>query len=286
MVYLQPLILLIPLSGLSLAFPVESDHSALNRRGPIIDCDIFTSTGNNPQYSMNCTEFDGQDGYPKTIAGGQVDFYHYTDKWDANDPGTIKDVSDVEEALNNVLPSYQSYGAKFDVVVILSTTLVDKQGHNDWEEQAKTGTHTPCFVRIAADASSITETVAHECYHCVQAANRDWPVNVKYNGWWSEAVPEFYTDVFYPIHAKTSFTRGYKYDTPLYQQRAIQLLYSGSFSRDMAGTTAKSTPWFSMNLLLLLFLKLGQSYQHTRISASLSGFCRRLCEQRDQVRRW
>jgi hypothetical protein len=220
--------------------PVEPNHGSLVKRSacgprPIVDCEQFSPTGDNPTQHLCCREYI-RGSYPRTIGGSRVDLYRYTNGWDPNDETTISNLASISDALEDVMPVYEEFGVSFDLIVIFSKTLPDIDGKGVYGyEQEKVGTTTPCFVRVQDDVPgqpvdpglSLEQTIAHETYHCVEDANRagQLPTDA-FNGWWLEGAAEFYANDFYPDHTQGAWPRLYDGSKPLYKQSyAVSLFF-------------------------------------------------------------
>ncbi|KAK5268603.1 hypothetical protein LTR96_006310 [Exophiala xenobiotica] len=202
---------------------------------PVIDCEQFSDSGSDGSEHLCCREYL-RGSYPRTIGGRKVDLYRYTEGWNANDQDTIAHLASIGDALEKVIPSYESFGVQFDMVVIFSKTLPKVDGSDVFGyESEKTGLTTPCYVRVqnAVPGSpsdvglSLEQTIAHETYHCVEDANRkaDLP-SADHNGWWLEGAAEFYAMDFFPDHTDEAWPRNYDPSIPLYKQSyAVSLFW-------------------------------------------------------------
>ena len=189
---------------------------------PIIDCEQFSAYGNSPAEHLCCREYV-RGSYPRTIGGSRVDLYRYTQGgWDPNNQTTIGHLESLGDALEKVLPLYESFGDTFNLIVVFSKPPLEDEGTAvDGYEQETPGTTSRCYVRIEdADDLTIEQTIVHEVYHCVEDSNRNGnaPPADDFNSWYIEGVAEFYAADYYPFHQDNTWIRKYNPSIPLYKQ--------------------------------------------------------------------
>ena len=177
------------------------------------------------EVNLDCVQLSG---YPTTIAGVNVDFYHYTgaDGWDLSNPNTARHVQDIRTAAENALAKYAKFSTLPDIIFILAPTLpkttqdVSSLGTTTCKPQG----HTPCYIRIADDVTapndiaSVKRATAHELYHAVQTRNRPDFEKLAPSRWWREGAATYFGDSLYPNHNQFSSVNTYKPSAPLYDQ--------------------------------------------------------------------
>lgn len=177
------------------------------------------------QVNLDCVQFPG---YPTTIAGVNVDFYHYTetDGWDLSNPNTARHVQDIRTAAENALPKYANFSTLPEIIFILAPTLpkIIEDSSPAGTTSCKVQGHTPCYIRIADDVSdlddiaSVKRTTAHELYHAVQSRNRPDFQALPPSRWWREGSATYFGDSLYPNHKQFASINTYKPSAPLYDQ--------------------------------------------------------------------
>lgn len=186
-----------------------------------INCKKFIKPGDKQLPHIECVEFDG---WPRQVAGSNVDFYHYTIDFDRQNAVTSKAIDGIKSGIRHSFSIYRMLIKLPDVVIVLAQTLPpDLKGNKDDGVSQSVGNGKQCYIWIAEDAKIHDELgfqriMAHEMFHCLERVKDPSFESTDQDTWWTEGAAEFFATDIYPDHHRSILIERYTPDNPLWRQ--------------------------------------------------------------------